>query len=140
MKHAKDIVEPIFSAHCQVCAAQLARHAGADTRANATFSPKATPRVSSPALSAGISGNRFSMLFSCARPLRSERVEKSKLLNRNGNGQLKPLNLSGFPLPKDPDPHSLTRLQPNKNAGVRLLKDGEIGNSRGTAWTRAGRC
>jgi hypothetical protein len=35
------------------------------------------------------------MLFSCARPLGSERVEKSKLLNRNGSRQLKPLNLSG---------------------------------------------
>jgi hypothetical protein len=65
---------------------------------NATFSPKATTRASSPALSAGISG-----LFSSARPLGSERLEESMLLNRKGKGQLKPLNLSGFPWPNDLD-------------------------------------
>ena len=39
----------------------------------------------------------ISMLFSSGRPLGSERLEKSMLLNRNGRGHLKPLNLSGFP-------------------------------------------
>jgi hypothetical protein len=42
----------------------------------------------------------FSMSFSCARPLGSERLEESMLLNRNGKGQLRPLNLSGFPWPR----------------------------------------
>ena len=45
----------------------------------------------------------ISMLFSSGRPLGSERLEKSMLLNRNGRGQLEPLNLSGFPLPNDLD-------------------------------------